>query len=170
MYKSFSLLLTPSPDHYTHTSPNVTMDASGTRITVFCDPQKSALIYSGQCVFPKRASDAAIGRSPCDKSIPSDTQWPFIKRRLILFRDHLQGEITLCQEVHGSSGGGSSWRPLWKRAWPSSTRDPKFDRPNICPRGPYWSWCFQLLQLGRRNWPYQESGAIGWWWHVTSPW
>ena len=63
----------------------------------------------------------------------------------------------------------SRWRPLWKRGCPSSIRDPKFDCPTIYPRGHYRRWCFKCLQSGQINFPCQESGSGGWWWHGTSP-
>ena len=41
------------------------MDASGTWITLFCDPQEDAPICSDWLEFTKRAADSAIEQSPC---------------------------------------------------------------------------------------------------------
>ena len=110
LYKSFSLLLTPPPppNNYFHTSPDATTAASGPRITVFCDPQEDAHVCSGQCAFPKRPADAAIGQSPCDASTPSDTLQPFIRICFIIFRELSRVYLPLCQEVCGPTGVGSS--------------------------------------------------------------
>ena len=170
LYKSFSLLLKPPPPNQSsHAFPNATIDASGTRSTVFCAPQKYVPAWSCQWEFSKHYADAAIGRSPCVTSILSDTLRNFRQSRFLLFYDHSQGDLLFCQEVHGCLLGGASWGPLWQRSCPSSTRDSNFDRPTICPRGPYWSWCFQHLQSGRRHCPCHESGAGVWWWNGTIP-
>ena len=154
LYKNLSLLLTPSPpDNSSHTSPNATTAASRKKSIVFCAPQESAPVCSGQWKFPKLAANAAIGQSPCVTSIPIDTPRTFIRSRFILFRNHYRGDLSLYQEVLGRPVGASRWRPLWQRVCPSFIRDPKFDRPTICPRVPYWIWCFQRLQSGRKHFP-----------------
>ena len=115
-----------------------------------------------------RTDHLAIGKYPCDTSIPNDTPRTFIWSLFLLFRDRYRGDLTLCQEVHGRPVGGAIWRTLWQISWPSSTIDLEFDRPIIYPRGTYWGWIFQHLQPGRRHLPCQESGAGVWWWYGTS--
>ena len=108
LYESFSLLLTsqPPPNHYSHNFPDVTTAEFGTMIILLCDPQEDLLVCSAQCAFPKCAAIPAIGQSPCDKSIPSDTPRTFIQRRFILFSNRSQGDLPLFQKVSGRVGGG----------------------------------------------------------------
>ena len=143
--------------------------ACGPFRTVSCAPQESPPVYSGHCAFPKRAADAAIGRYPYVTSTPSDTPQNFIRSLFLFFREHSRGDLPFFQEVNGRPGGGSRWSPIWKIACPYSTRDLKFNRPTIWPRGTYWSRFSRHLQSGRRNFPCQESWAGGWWWHGTIP-
>ena len=55
-----------------------TVAVSRTSSTVFRPPQEAVTVRGCQFIFTKLASDAAIGRSMCDTSSPSDTPRPFV--------------------------------------------------------------------------------------------
>ena len=99
---------TSPPKHYSRTSPDVTEEKSGPSSTILCAPQKYLILWSIQCAFTKRPSDAAIGKSPCDTAIPSDMPRLFIHNRFLCLRYRSQGDIPLLQEVCGRPGGWDS--------------------------------------------------------------
>ena len=136
------------------------MAASGPRSKLLCAPQEAAPVCTVQCSFPKRVANAAIGRSLCVTSIPSDTSQPFILSRFFSLPRPSLGRPSIAQICSWSSGRRLKLNASLTKRLTLLHQISKIGPPHHLPQGTLLNMVFPTPPTGKKKFPL--SVIRGW--------